>query len=105
LLLNLFTGPAVGIVLQPTGLGQYTVAILAPGRALGDQLVGFVDACLTDGNESAVLVRSGATRIAIAATADGTWYVSDSFADPGVSRKSTRDGAAARVRELMAVPA
>lgn len=104
-LLNLFTGPVVGIVLQPTGLGQYAVATLDPGHGLDDQLVGFLDACLTDGNESAVLVRSGETRIAIATTAAGEWYVSDSYADPGASRKSTRDGAVARVRELMAVSA
>lgn len=104
-LLNMFTGPVVGVVLQPIGLGQYAVATLDPGRGLGDQLVGFIDACLADGDESAVLVRSGATRIAVAVTADGDWYVSDSLADPGSSRKSTREGAAARVRELMTVPA
>ncbi|GAB1510989.1 hypothetical protein [Actinophytocola sp. KF-1] len=104
-LLSLFTGPVVGLVLQPIGLGRYAVAALDPGRGLGDQLAGFIDSCLAGGNESAVLVRSGDTRIAVVTTAAGEWYVSDSLADPGTSRKSTRDGAVARVRELMAVPA
>jgi hypothetical protein len=104
-LLSLFTGPVVGLALQPIGLGRYAIATLDPARGLGDQLAGFIDSCLGDGKESAVLVRSGETRIAVVATAEGEWYISDSLADPGTSRKSSRDGAVARVRELMAVPA
>jgi hypothetical protein len=103
-LLTLFTGPVVGLVVQPIGLGRYAIATLDPGRGLDDQLVGFIDSCLAGGNESAVLVRSGGTRIAVVTTATGDWYVSDSLADPSTSRKSTRDGAVARVRELLAVP-
>jgi hypothetical protein len=104
-LLHLFTGPVVGVVLQSTGMGQYAVAPLDPARDLVDQLVGFVDACLADSRDSAVLVRSGDVRIAVATDADGDWYVSDSAHNADVGVRSTQDQVAARIRELLAVPA
>lgn len=104
-MVNLFAGPAVGMVVQPIGHGQYSVAPVDPAHDLTDQLVGFVDACLTDTTESAVLVRSGDVRIAVAITAAGDWHISDSVSNPDRSRPSTRDGAMARLRELLAVPA
>jgi hypothetical protein len=104
-LLNLFTGPALGVVLQPTAFGQYAVAPLDPEHGLTDQLVGFVDACLAGTRDSAVLVRSGDMRIAVATTAAGDWHISDSLTNPDQSHLSTRDGAVARIRELLAVAA
>lgn len=104
-LLHLFTGPVVGVVLQSTGLGQYAVAPLDPTRGLADQLVGFVEACLAGSRDSAVLVRSGDVRIAVATDSDGDWYVSDSVRNADAGARSTEDEVAARIRELLAVPA
>jgi len=103
-LLHLFTGPRFGIVVQPVGLGQYAVSPLDPVRDLSDQVVGFVNACLVGTRDTAVVVRSGAVRAAVATTATGDWYISDSMNNPNQGHPCTPEDVAARIRAVLAVP-
>ncbi|HEX6359200.1 hypothetical protein [Actinophytocola sp.] len=103
-LLHLFTGPRFGIAVQPVGLGQYAVTPLDPARDLSDQVVGFVDACLAGTRDTAVVVRSGVVRAAVATSATGEWYISDSVNNPNQGHPCTPADAAARIRAVLAVP-
>jgi len=104
-LLHLLYGPMARLVLVPASYGQFTVMALDPELTVADQLSRFVDSCLTEAAESAVVIQSrtadATVGMAIARDGDGAWFVSDSENDPDSATPSSRDDVMARIGELL----
>jgi len=104
-LVHLLTGPEIAIVFFASSQGQFAVRVLDPELSVADQLSRFVDSCLTDGAESAVVIQSRTAQatvgIAVARDATGAWFVSDSEGNPDSARPSTRGDVMARIGELL----
>jgi hypothetical protein len=104
-LLHLLYGPLARLVLVPAPYGRFTVMALDPELTVADQLSRFVDSCLTDGAESAVVIQSRTAQatvgIAVARDATGAWFVSDSEGNPDSATPSTRGDVLARIGELL----
>jgi len=102
---HLFDGPSAKLALFPAAYGQFSVQPLDPEKTTADQLIRFIDSCLASDGESAVLVqfvRDGEkVSIAVATDEAGVWYVSDSEDSPDRGVPTTRDGAMARIVELL----
>ena len=108
-LVHLLYGPVARLVLMPAQYGQYTVMALDPELTVAEQLSRFVDSCLGEAAESAVVIQSRTAEatvgIAVARDGAGAWFVSDSVGDPDSAMPVTRDGVLARIGELLPVGA
>lgn len=107
-LVHLLAGPDVCLALFASQ-GQFAVRALDLEVTIADQVTRFVDSCLAEPAESAVVIESrtaGETvGIAIARDEDGAWFLSDSERDPDASAPATRDDVVARLGELLPVGA
>lgn len=104
-LLHLLYGPLARLVLAPAPYGQFTVMALSPELTVADQLSRFVDSCLNEAMDSAVIIQSRTAHatvgIAVARDGEGGWFVSDSEGNSDSATPSTRDDVLARIGELL----
>jgi hypothetical protein len=102
--MHVFAAPSVRLAVFPAKFGQFVVELLDPVEPLSAPLTRFLDSCLSDNAETAVVIRSTAgddvVAMAVAVDGSGTWYISDSVESPDRGVVSSRAGAASRIVEL-----
>jgi hypothetical protein len=102
-LAHVFSGDEMVVALSPAEFGQFGVELLDRNVDLAEQVTRFVDACVVEGAESAVVVDAAGeieVSLAVAREADGTWFVSDTRESPDRGMPTDRAAVVARIAEL-----
>jgi hypothetical protein len=106
---HLFSGVTGRLAVYPGSYGLFTVELIDPAEPLCAPVLRFLDLCTPTGGAATVLVRTQAGEaaeagVAVARSAAGAWFLSDSLERPDPGRPLDRAAVVARLQNLLAQP-
>ncbi|MER7008760.1 hypothetical protein ABT297_37755 [Dactylosporangium sp. NPDC000555] len=116
---HLFSGVTGRLAVYPGSYGLFAVELIDAAEPLAAPVLRFLDLCTSDpgspgsgapgGGATTVLVRTQAgdaeeTGVAVARSAAGAWFMSDSLERPDPGRPIGREAVVARLLDLLAQP-
>jgi hypothetical protein len=106
---HLFSGVTGRLAVYPGAYGLFSVELIDAAEPLSAPVIRFLDLCTTGDGAATVLIRTQAggadeSGIAVARSAAGAWFMSDSLERPDPGRPLARAAVVARLLSLLAQP-
>ncbi|GAA3451279.1 hypothetical protein [Dactylosporangium matsuzakiense] len=106
---HLFSGVAGRLAVYPGAYGVFAVELIDAAEPLSAPVLRFLDLCTSGDGAATVLIRTQAgaadeSGVAVARSAAGAWFMSDSLERPDPGRPLARAAVVARLLSLLAQP-
>jgi hypothetical protein len=106
---HLFSGAGGRLAVYPGSYGLFTAELIDPAEPLSAPVLRFLELCTAGPGAATVLVRTSPgegeeSGVAVARSAAGAWFMSDSLERPDPGRPLARDAVVARLLRLLAQP-
>ncbi|WP_432976460.1 hypothetical protein [Dactylosporangium sp. CA-233914] len=106
---HLFSGVTGRLAVYPGSFGLFSVELIDAAEPLSAPVIRFLDMCTSGDGAATVLIRTQAgaadeSGVAVARSAAGAWFMSDSLERPDPGRPLARAAVVARLLSLLAQP-
>jgi hypothetical protein len=106
---HIFSGVHGRLAVYPGSYGLFTAELIDPAEPLSAPVLRFLELCTSGPGAATVLIRTRPGEgeeagVAVARSATGAWFMSDSLERPDPGRPMARDAVVARLLRLLAQP-